>query len=87
MAKAQRATVNGLAILTRDFPRLDQYFREQVISGPGAFVVVADGFEDFGRAIREKLWREISHQVARGGDKNMLSQVAAIQPHKPLKGD
>lgn len=87
MAKAQKATVNGLAILTRDFPRLDQYFREQVISGPGAFVVVADGFEDFGRAIREKLWREISQQVARGGDNEVLSQMAALHPQRQLKDD
>lgn len=64
MAEAQKVTVNGLAILTRDFPTLDTYYEQQVIVGPGAFVVVADGFDDFGRAIRAKLWREISHQVS-----------------------
>lgn len=56
--------VNGLPILNVDFPRLDDYYREQVITGTGSFIVVANGFKDFGRAIREKLGREIEHRVA-----------------------
>ena len=56
--------VNGLPILNKDFPRLDVYYRDEVITGAGSFIVVADGFEDFGRAIREKLGREIQHRVA-----------------------
>jgi hypothetical protein len=34
-----------------------------VIRGPGAFVEVADGQEDFPRAIRRKLLRELTEQV------------------------
>ena len=34
-----------------------------MIAGPGAFVLVADGFEDFGRAIRRKLVLEIAGLV------------------------
>ena len=51
-------TINGLAIRT-DFPNLDDYYRENVISGPGAFVMEAKDFVDFEDAIREKLYREI----------------------------
>ena len=48
-------TINGLAIL-RENPGLDRYYAEHVIGGPDAFVMVAD---DFARAIRQKLLREI----------------------------
>ena len=51
-------TVNGLAVTT-DRADLGRYFREQVIGGPGAFVVTARDYEDFVRAIRIKLLREI----------------------------
>lgn len=59
--------INGLPILSDrpNFGRppetdLDTYYEEKVIGGPGAFMVVAKGFEDFGRAIRSKMTREIS---------------------------
>ena len=64
MADAQNVTVNGLAIVTRNFPNLDEYYRDNVITGPGSFVIRAESFEDFGRAIRKKLLREISSSVA-----------------------
>lgn len=35
------------------------YYRLSVIGGRGAFLVVADGFEDYGRAFRLKLMREL----------------------------
>ena len=58
--RAQRAdvTVNGLAILS-DVPLLDTYYKRKVISGPGSFVISAANFEDFRRAFRIKLLREI----------------------------
>ncbi|MEM9277944.1 MAG: DUF1194 domain-containing protein [Pseudomonadota bacterium] len=65
LANAENVTINGLPILGVDFPDLDTYYRENVITGPGAFVVKADNFEDFGRAIRQKLLREISSNVVR----------------------
>ena len=40
-------------------PDLDLYYEDCVIGGPGSFVVVADGFQDFARAIRRKLLLEI----------------------------
>lgn len=54
--------VNGLAILADD-PTLDIYYRARVATGPGSFVLVADGFEDFERAMRLKLLREIRQLV------------------------
>ena len=51
-------TVNGLAVTT-DRADLGRYFRERVIGGPDAFVVTAQDYEDFVRAIRVKLLREI----------------------------
>ena len=58
MAAALKVTINGLAILA-DFPRLDEYYRDNVISGNGAFVMQAADFVDFEEAIKEKLYREI----------------------------
>lgn len=58
MARAVGVTINGLAIRS-DFTKLDDYYRENVISGPGAFVMEAADFEDFEQAIRRKLYREI----------------------------
>ena len=52
-------TVNGLAVTT-DRADLGRYFRETVIGGPGAFVATAQDYDDFVRAIRIKLLREIS---------------------------
>lgn len=63
LADARGVTINGLAILT-DFPRLDDWYRNNVITGPGAFVIAARDFDDFGRAIRIKLWREISFTIS-----------------------
>ena len=51
-------TINGLAILN-ETPDLDSYYRERVVGGPGAFLMVADDYQDFIAAIRRKLVREI----------------------------
>lgn len=58
MAEALQVTVNGLAILA-DFPKLDEYYRDNVITGNGAFVMEAADFVDFEEAMEEKLYREI----------------------------
>jgi hypothetical protein len=66
-AVAEGITINGLPILN-DRPTfgrpppmpLDQYYRESVIGGPGAFVIAAEDFEAFGQAVRRKLIREIA---------------------------
>ena len=39
---------------------LDIYYEQNVIGGPGSFLVPAHDFPDFARAVRTKLVREIS---------------------------
>ncbi len=69
--RAARAEVviNGLAILSDD-PNLGVYYRARVAMGPGSFVINAEGFEDFGRAMKLKLLREIR-------------QLLGAAPHQP----
>ena len=69
-AVAAGITVNGVAINNFDgsaftLPDLDLYYHECVISGPGAFVIAADGFESFADAIRRKLILEIADNAPR----------------------
>ncbi len=60
-------TINGLPIVNNrpspwgrmPMPNLDLYYRKCVIGGRRAFLVVADDFKSFGRAIRRKLILEI----------------------------
>jgi hypothetical protein len=51
--------INGVPILALE-PDLDQYFKQNVIGGPGAFVIAAKDFETFGEAILKKLIAEIA---------------------------
>jgi Protein of unknown function (DUF1194) len=51
-------TINGLAILNES-PTLDLYYADHVIAGPDAFIMTAHDYEDFARAIRLKLLKEI----------------------------
>ena len=52
--------INGLPILALE-PDLDRYFEQNVIGGPGAFVIAAKNFETFGDAILKKLIAEIAN--------------------------
>ncbi len=63
LAARSGIVINGLAILT-DFPKLDEWYRDHVIFGPGSFVVKANDFRVFGDAIRQKLQREFSQRIA-----------------------
>ena len=59
-------TVNGLVVNGADFEAetgLIAFYKAQVIRGPGAFVEIAQGFEDYERAMRRKLERELSAPV------------------------
>jgi hypothetical protein len=58
-AVAKDVTINGLPILAVE-PYLDQYYRDYVIGGPGAFMIVAKDFESFGDAILKKMIVEIA---------------------------
>jgi hypothetical protein len=70
-AVAEGVTINGLVILsqtqvpwnpehTNPPGGLEKYFRDNVAGGPGSFVVAADGFESFGKAIVKKMIAEIA---------------------------
>jgi hypothetical protein len=58
-AVKQDVGINGLPILAVE-PYLDSYYKEYVIGGPGAFIVVAEKFEQFADAILKKLIIEIA---------------------------
>ncbi len=66
MAQSRGIVVNGLAILS-DEPKLAGWYEDHVRSGPGSFIMTARSFEDFARAMRLKLIREIrgTEMVAR----------------------
>ena len=52
-------TINGLPILALE-PGLDLYYRDNVIGGPGAFMVPAQTYETFAEAVLKKLVIEIA---------------------------
>jgi len=56
--------INGLPILAVE-PDLEQYFRQNVIGGPGAFVIPARNYDQFADAILRKLVTEISQNSPR----------------------
>ena len=58
-AVAMGVRINGLPILSVE-PDLDQYYKKSVIGGPGAFIIPAQGYEQFADAILRKLVAEIS---------------------------
>jgi hypothetical protein len=58
-AVATGVGINGLPILTLE-PDLDRYYYDNVIGGPGAFMIAAERYETFGEAILKKLIAEIA---------------------------
>jgi Protein of unknown function (DUF1194) len=52
-------SINGLPILTIE-PGLDRYYADNVIGGPGAFMIAAENYETFADAILKKLITEIA---------------------------
>jgi hypothetical protein len=53
-------TVNGLPIASGDEPGIEDWYRANVVGGPGAFLVVADSYDAFAEAFRHKLRLEIT---------------------------
>lgn len=47
--------INGLPIVTIEEPNLYAFYEDFVKTGPGSFVIQADGFEDFERAMMKKV--------------------------------
>jgi hypothetical protein len=65
--KKAAATGGYLAMHTNPPGGLAQYYRENVIGGPGAFVVQIDDFRTFGEAMMRKLVNEIADARPPGG--------------------
>lgn len=74
-AIAKGITVNGLPILT-DEPNLDVFYEQNVIGGPGAFMMPAAGFSDFANAVLSKLIREVAGMPLPGD----LAALRAVPP-------
>ena len=75
-AVARGIVVNGIAILTElQYSRipehtnppggLEKYYRDNVIGGPGSFVMVAEDFSSFGKSMVKKLIAEIAGDPVR----------------------
>jgi hypothetical protein len=72
-ALAKGIVMNGLAVVDRSpqpwaagLPPLDDYYRDEVIGGPGAFLMVAEGFGAFESAVKRKIIREIASAPPHG---------------------
>jgi Ca-activated chloride channel family protein len=56
-------TINGLAI-EGSADDLTSYYRDHVIAGNGSFVMTANTFDEYPKRIKQKLFREVTNQVA-----------------------
>ena len=71
-AVARGVVINGLPILNVE-PDLASHYREQVIGGPGSFLIAIDNYEQFSEAIVRKLVTEIA-------GRNVDKRFATILP-------
>ena len=55
---AKGITINGL-VMINDEPWVDGYYNENVVGGPGAFLMQVEDYRSFAAAIRQKLVSEI----------------------------
>jgi hypothetical protein len=82
LARSLGIEINGLPILI-DTYNLDTYYRENVISGPDAFLEIATDYDDFARAFLRKLWREVVPSISRN---EPTPSVAVQQAHGSDRG-
>jgi hypothetical protein len=91
-AVARGITINGLPILNdRESPMgnkqiasLDLYYRNCVIGGPRAFLIVANNFEDFARAVLRKLILEIADRSPDTTPETRRAHRWPLLPRNPL---
>ena len=72
-------SINGLAIKT-DLGSLDRYYRQNVITGPGSFVISATDYVDFAQAIHRKLKKEL--EVPIGWRRDVPAKRSAPAPQQ-----
>lgn len=72
--------INGLPILTIE-PDLDRYYYDNVIGGPGAFMIPAESYDAFADAVLKKLITEIA-SADRGGPRSIARDAASALRHE-----
>ena len=87
-----RITINGLAILCRERDcsgrpnayDLEAAFAEQIVGGPGSFVITVDGRDSFAEAVRKKLILEIAWPPKpHENDPGRERQSVRLEPRQP----
>ena len=76
-------TVNGLVVnvaVDGADVTLIEFYRAEVLHGPGAFLEVAQGFDDYQRAMRRKLVRELKPRAIGAQQPADTIQNAASEP-------
>jgi hypothetical protein len=95
---SQGIVINGLPIINGRVSRyglapmenLDLYYRDCVIGGFGAFIVVANTFNDFARAVRRKLILEIAGRIPerrKPGAAKLIRARASTPVPRPMPCD
>ena len=66
-----------------DFFEMETYYRENVIQGPGAFIEIANDYDDFARAFLRKLLRELNPLVSQenAAPGALIREAHAAQPN------
>jgi hypothetical protein len=80
--------INGLPIINGrpsrygnpPMPHLDNYYRDCVIGGFGSFIVVANTFNDFARAIRRKMILEIAGLMPEQDRPGIIPAKSGVHP-------
>ncbi len=76
-AAALGIRINGLPIITSDFPNLDAYYAANVQTADG-FTLAASSFTDFDVAVQKKIVREITGDNSVPGPLPILGAAAAF---------
>ena len=71
--------INGLPILTVE-PELDHYYFDNVIGGPGAFMIPAENYDNFADAILKKLINEIATRSRRRSGIRNCGKASQTRP-------
>ncbi len=82
-AVADGIGINGLPILTVE-PDLDHYYHDNVIGGPGAFMIPVANYDNFADAILKKLINEIAGAEPAAGQS--FARTAMPQTRPSLRG-
>ena len=85
-ANARGIVINGLPIITytgNEIYDLDKYYREKVILGSGAFVEIANDYDDFARAFLRKLLRELTPLISQ---ENAVPRAPVQEAHARQPG-